>query len=74
MSGPKGDAAMLAANIRRLFNDRNLCVRLSAAAKMTACTRHDPERVIAQVMTAYRALTGNGADFRIAEKKALGVL
>lgn len=60
---PKGDAAKLAANIRRLFTDRNLCVRLSTAATQAARMRHAPERVIAQTMHAYCALTGQAAEF-----------
>jgi glycosyltransferase involved in cell wall biosynthesis len=71
---PKGDAAMLAANIRRLFNDRNLCVRLGTAAKLAARTRHAPERVVGQTMNAYRALTGNAVGFRAAVQEAEGVL
>ena len=71
---PKGDAGMLAAKIRRLFNDRSLCVQLSTAAKRTARTRHAPERVVGQTMSAYRALTGNAADFRAGMEEARGVL
>jgi glycosyltransferase involved in cell wall biosynthesis len=69
---PKGDAGMLAAQIRRLFNDGNLCIRLSMAAKLAARTRHGRERVVGQTMDAYRALTGN-ADSRAAVEEAESV-
>jgi hypothetical protein len=71
---PKGDAAMLAAKIRSLFKDRNLCIRLSTAAKLAARTRHGCERVVGQTMNAYRALTGNAAYSRAAAEEAGSVV
>lgn len=71
---PKGDAAQLAAHIRRLFHDLDLCVRLSTAARRTARTRHAPERVLAQTMSAYRILTGDPVALRSAAEEPLGVL
>jgi glycosyltransferase involved in cell wall biosynthesis len=56
---PPGDAAMLAQAIARIFRDDHLATRLGQAARASASVRHDPARVVAQVMRAYRDLAGD---------------
>lgn len=50
---PAGDSAVLAHQMRRLFEDDELAVRLGAAAGLLAKERHDPERVVAELLHAY---------------------
>ena len=71
---PKGDAAMLAADITRLFTDRDLCMRMSTAARRAARTRHAPERVLAQTLSAYSILAGDTVATRSAAEETMGVL
>jgi glycosyltransferase involved in cell wall biosynthesis len=56
---PAGDAALLAASILRMFRDDDLATRLGRAARAEATERHAPERILSQVMNAYRAI-GSG--------------
>jgi len=51
---PPGDAAVLALRLHRMFQDDDLAVRLGAQARIIARERQDPERVEAQLMSAYR--------------------
>jgi glycosyltransferase involved in cell wall biosynthesis len=48
-----GDAALLAYQIERIFNDNYLALRLSAQAKETALKRHDIQSTIHQYQNAY---------------------
>ncbi len=47
------DPAMLAMQIKRLFDDPILCERLSAAARKRALHTHDPETNVAALVEAY---------------------
>lgn len=51
---PAGDAAVLASRIRQTFADDDLAVRLGSAARVEAMKRHLPEKVINQLLAAYR--------------------
>jgi glycosyltransferase involved in cell wall biosynthesis len=53
---PAGDVTMLGAQIRRLFRERELASRLGESARKVALTRHDPDTVIDQLVTAYGRL------------------
>ena len=55
---PPGDAPLLAESIAKIFRDRDLAVHLGRSARAEASQRHQPDRVVAQVMYAYRDLTG----------------
>ena len=59
---PVDDVHMLTAHIRRVFLDDVLAARLGAAARETALVRHDPARVAEQLLAAYRAVLGAGAE------------
>jgi glycosyltransferase involved in cell wall biosynthesis len=48
-----GDAALLAYQIEKVFNDNNLAIRLSANAKKIALKRHDVESTVLQYGNAY---------------------
>jgi len=50
---PAGDAAVLALQIHRLFQDDALPARLGAQARTVARERQDPERIEAQLISAY---------------------
>lgn len=53
------DPAMLAMQIKRLFDDPALCARLSGAARERARRTHDPEANVAALVEAYeRIMTG----------------
>ena len=54
---PAGDAALLAWKIRRIFEDDTLAMTLGTQARLVARDKHDPERVVAQVLQAYEELT-----------------
>jgi glycosyltransferase involved in cell wall biosynthesis len=56
---PTGDAAALAEGIGRLLTDTDLAVRLGRAAQERAQRRHDPDRVVTQLLTAYATLAGS---------------
>ncbi|KAE8544180.1 hypothetical protein F6453_3437 [Marinobacter nauticus] len=53
------DPAMLAFQVRRIFEDPGLASRLSEAAKARAQRTHDPERNIADLIEAYEAIAAN---------------
>lgn len=55
-----GDSAVLADRIRSVFKDDNLAVRLGKAAHDEASVRHDPVRVIDQLLNAYQNLVYSG--------------
>jgi glycosyltransferase involved in cell wall biosynthesis len=54
---PPGDAAVLAEQVRRLFRDRELAMRLSASARSVALQRHAPQLVVSQLINAYESET-----------------
>jgi glycosyltransferase involved in cell wall biosynthesis len=53
----RGDSAMLAGDIERLLLDASLAVRLGNAARTAARERHDPQKIVKELITAYRAAT-----------------
>lgn len=50
---PTGDAPMLAARLREVFEDDALALRLSEQSHTIASQRHDPDSVVQQVLAAY---------------------
>ena len=50
---PTGDAPMLAARLREVFEDDGLAVRLGRQAHNVACKRHNPDSVVRQVLRIY---------------------
>jgi len=65
---PPGDAPLLADHIMRIFRDDNFASRLSRAARAEASHRHAPERVICQLLTAYKDVLSNTARRRQARR------
>jgi glycosyltransferase involved in cell wall biosynthesis len=55
---PTGDAPMLAARLRDLFEDDNLAVRIGRQAHEVAVKRHDPDSIVHEVVTAYEDVLG----------------
>ena len=55
---PTGDAPMLASRLEKVFDDDNLAVRLGQEARETATKRHDPEKIVQDVVTAYEEILG----------------
>ncbi|MBL0946721.1 glycosyltransferase [Brevundimonas sp.] len=53
------DPAMLAMQIKRLFDDPVLCDRLSASARKRARTTHDPEANVQALVAAYDRISGS---------------
>ena len=58
---PTGDAPMLAARIREVFEDDALAVRLGEQSHEVACVRHDPDTVVKQVLFAYENIMKKSA-------------
>jgi glycosyltransferase involved in cell wall biosynthesis len=56
---PVDDVRMLAGHILRVFRDADMAVRVGAAAREAATARHDPDRVVAQLMAAYGKVIGS---------------
>lgn len=52
----KGDSAMLAMNIQRVFNDDELAIRLSKGAREFALDRFSKDRVIGGILSAYKEI------------------
>ena len=50
---PPGDAAALAEQIRRVFEDDALAVALSAGARRRALVRHAPEKILDNLLAVY---------------------
>jgi len=50
------DPAMMALQIRRIFQDPALAARLSEAARVRAMQTHDPDRNLADLISAYDAI------------------
>jgi glycosyltransferase involved in cell wall biosynthesis len=55
---PNGDVPMLAAQLRRIFEDDALAVRLGEHASEAARKRHDPDTVLAGILAAYDGVMG----------------
>lgn len=56
------DPAMMAFQIRRIFEDPELAHRLSRAARARARETHDPEHNLQDLITAYRAILAKEPD------------
>lgn len=67
---PVGDAPLLADSIMRIFRDDDFAFRLGAAARAEASARHSPERVLAQVLDAYRNVIGHDKESLYSEALA----
>jgi glycosyltransferase involved in cell wall biosynthesis len=62
---PPTDAGVMADRIARIFQEDERAASLARAARERAVVRHDPDRVVAQLMAAYEAilkLAENGAE------------
>ncbi|MEI7838059.1 MAG: glycosyltransferase family 4 protein, partial [Planctomycetota bacterium] len=57
LSFPAGDSALLAMNLRRIFEDDPLALRLGSAAMQEATRRHDPDRVVDELLASYRGVS-----------------
>ena len=51
---PRGDAAMLATCLRRIFDDDNLAIHLSRNARAVALKRHDWQTIVETLLSIYR--------------------
>jgi glycosyltransferase involved in cell wall biosynthesis len=58
---PPGDAEAMADRIARVFREDETSVALGCAARDRAVERHDPDRVVAQLMAAYADIVTRGA-------------
>ena len=56
------DPAMLAIQIKRLFDDPALCGRLSASARKRARHTHDPEANVQALVAAYDRISGSAEE------------
>ena len=52
---------MLAAYVRKVFEDDALATTLSVKARETMCERHDPERIVQQVLSIYEEASREGS-------------
>jgi glycosyltransferase involved in cell wall biosynthesis len=57
---PTGDAPLLADMIQRIFRDDHLACRLGRAARAAATERHEPQRIVSQLLNAYNDVIANG--------------
>jgi len=55
---PTGDAPMLAARLREVFEDDSLAVRLGSQAHGVAARRHDPGAIVHEILAAYEDVLG----------------
>ena len=55
---PTGDAPMLAARLREVFEDDSLAVQLGSQAHEVAVRRHDPDAIVHEILTAYEQVLG----------------
>jgi glycosyltransferase involved in cell wall biosynthesis len=55
---PTGDAPMLAARLRDVFDDDSLAVRLGSQAHEVAVRRHDPHEIVHEILAAYECVLG----------------
>lgn len=51
-----GDAPMLAARLREIFENDELTVRIGSRAREIAVKRHDPDMIVKQVLSNYNAV------------------
>jgi glycosyltransferase involved in cell wall biosynthesis len=58
---PTGDAPMLAARLREVFEDESLAVQLGSQAHEVAVRRHDPDVVLQEIVTAYEEVLRSSA-------------
>jgi len=58
---PTGDAPMLAARLREVFEDDAMAVQLGSKAHEVAAGRHDPDAVVQGIVTAYGHILGRPA-------------
>jgi L-malate glycosyltransferase len=58
---PPGDEAVMAWRIQSIFQDDALAASLGSRARAEAGRRHDPNRVLADLMAAYRGVLGRKA-------------
>jgi glycosyltransferase involved in cell wall biosynthesis len=56
-----GDAGALAAQLGRVLSNDLLAARLGAAARAEALERHDPGRVVSELLGAYASVIGSAA-------------
>jgi glycosyltransferase involved in cell wall biosynthesis len=56
---PTGDAPMLAAKLRGLFEDDSLAVRLGRQAREVSMERHDPDTVVRGILAVYDDIVKN---------------
>jgi glycosyltransferase involved in cell wall biosynthesis len=67
---PTGDAPVMASEILRIFRDDEYARRIGAAAREEASERHAPQRVLSQLLAAYRAaIAGNPPAAQISPSK-----
>jgi L-malate glycosyltransferase len=57
---PAGDAPLLADAITKIFRDDDFALGLGRAARIEASERHEPQRVVSQVLNAYKDVAANG--------------
>jgi glycosyltransferase involved in cell wall biosynthesis len=55
---PAGDAALLADSILRIFRDDDFAAQIGRVARLEASQRHDPRRVLSQLLSAYGKASG----------------
>ena len=53
---PAGDVYMMAYQIKRIFNDSELAIKLSKNAHQIALLRHNPDSTVTQYINAYEAI------------------
>jgi glycosyltransferase involved in cell wall biosynthesis len=63
---PVDDVPMLADRIRKVFADDKMAVSLGGNARAAALERHDPDRVIKQLVLAYEQTMNSGNQDRVA--------
>ncbi len=56
---PPGDPFLLATRLAEVFGSDDLAVRLGTAARQQAQQRHDPQRIVDQLLSAYASTAGN---------------
>ena len=51
---PAGDAALLAHQMRRIFEDDDLAIRLGCNGEQAGRARNNPDKIVAEVLAAYK--------------------
>lgn len=57
---PTGDAPMIADQIRRIFDNDELAMRLGATARIVATRRHNPDIILESLAGVYEKVLGSG--------------